>query len=199
MSRENNLALAEAGVTLDDEGRPHGFLVGKAAALSDWLFRKEQDEFKRLVWRVQAQQYWARKTPEQKEHAYAYRRQWAKDHPESVKRSAKKSKAKYRQDPTRAEAENRRAKRRAESAVRRAATVYECDHCGSQWSPVGRIPCRPPRWCSIKCRNAHTLEARRAAGQCFDCRAPAHGKIRCATCQKRGLARAKEARARKRS
>lgn len=40
--------LAESGVTLDDEGRPDGFQVGRDAAISEWKLRKEEEEFQDL-------------------------------------------------------------------------------------------------------------------------------------------------------
>jgi len=48
VSEDNSQRLAEAGVTLDDEGRPDGFGVGKEAAMREWLHRKEVREFKKL-------------------------------------------------------------------------------------------------------------------------------------------------------
>jgi hypothetical protein len=110
-----------------------------------------------------------------------------------------KARKKYRADPDRTEVVNRRAKRRAESAARKAATVYECVHCAAQWSPVGRIPTRKPKYCSVKCRNAHLAERCRAEGICIDCKGPSPSTVRCPKCKRRALDNAKKARARKRA
>jgi len=41
--------LALHGVTWTEDGRPDGFLVGKAAALADWQHRRERAEFLKLT------------------------------------------------------------------------------------------------------------------------------------------------------
>ena len=160
MLRPTDNRLSVAGVTWDDDGAPVGFQIGKNAALLDWQHKREAKEFQRLVWRLQARKYWAAKDPERKQRIYEYRRQWALDHPERVKEYNAKAKAKRRADPKvrAAEAREKRERRAVQSQKRRARTVYTCIVCGTQWSPVGRIPSRPPHTCNNGARCKSRLQ-----------------------------------------
>ena len=148
-----------------------GFLTGKAAAIADWRFRKEQKdpEFRRLVWRLQAKKYWAEKDPARKAAIVAYRERWREEHRELHNAYSRKAKRKRRNNPEirAAEISAKRAKRAAASQRRRAATVYTCEVCGSQWSPIGRIPTQPPKYCEQRCASkaayARAKEARATA------------------------------------
>lgn len=160
-------ALSVAGVTWDEDGVPRGFQIGRSAALLDWQHKREAKEFLRLVWRLQAKKYWAAKDPERKRRIYEYRRQWAQDHPEAVRQMMAKAKEKYRSRPqNRAkEAMQKRERRAVEREKRRAETVYTCVECGAQWSPIGRIPSRPPKYCSLSCRGKVAYRRDKAAGK----------------------------------
>lgn len=147
MSEGDRMALHVAGVTWDEDGVPWGFQVGKSVALLDWQHKREEKEFQRLVWRLRARKYWAAKSPESKARIRDYRRRWALRHPGLVKgynaKARKKRTGAYRAK----QAERQRAVRAIATAERRAATVYTCCVCGTQWSPVGRLPPREPHVC----------------------------------------------------
>ena len=170
MARRSSAAVAlqERDIDVDYSERA-GFLTGKSAAIAEWRFRKEQGDpkFRQLVWRLQAKKYWAAKSPDRKARIYAYRRQWAKEHPERVRAMMVRAHRKFRSDPRNREHEARqkREKRAVGSQARRAATVYTCVVCGAQWSPVGRIPTRPPIYNSLSCRNRVQYARARAAGK----------------------------------
>lgn len=151
--------LAELGLSWDDDGRAVGFQIGKAAALLDSQHRREEREFKRLVrrlqWRRLAAKRWRDLTPEQRAAVVAYRKRWAAAHPEQMKRIYAKARKKRRSNPRKRalELQQKRDRRKRETQERRAATVYTCAECGSQWSPWGgRLPARPPKYCSQSCR-----------------------------------------------
>ena len=120
--------------------------------------RKERDELellcRRLSWRKFAKKWWANATPEQKAKVYAYRQQWARENWGRVLESGRKAKRKRRAKPGAwaAELSEKRARRAAETQARRAELVYTCSSCGSQWCQLGRIPSRPPKYCTQACR-----------------------------------------------
>lgn len=154
---------------LDYEDMKSGFAVGKAAAIADWQFRKEQNDgdFKHLVWRLQAKKYWAAKPSERKARIFGYRRRWALEHPEQVKASAAKARKKLRGDPRKRAKElaDKRARHAEKSQARRAATVYTCAVCEVQWCQLGRIPARPPKYCVQACRSRANYLRAKAAGK----------------------------------
>jgi hypothetical protein len=165
--------LQEHGVTWDEDGQPQGFQVGRAAALLDWQARREgtQDpEFKRLVWRLQARNYWAAKAPERKARIYQYREEWRRRNYEHVRALHNAWRRARRADPEywARELAKKRARHAAKSAARRAATIYTCEVCGKQWGPdpKKRIPTNPPKYCSTRCHSKaqyrrHTPEQRK--------------------------------------
>jgi hypothetical protein len=166
--------LAEAGVPLDEEGRALGYSVTgtRAAGIHEWLLKREDPrrdpEFRRLVWRLRAKRDWATKSPERKSAIRAYRKQWYEDNKERCFELAAKWKRERRKDPTYREAENatKRAKRAVETEQRRRSIVYTCEQCGAQWSNFkGRIPSRPPKYCSSSCRARANYERGKAAGK----------------------------------
>lgn len=56
------------------------------------------------------------------------------------------------------------AKRALETQRRREQTVYTCRVCGSYWSPLGRLPTRPPTYCSQACRSREGYRRAKARG-----------------------------------
>jgi hypothetical protein len=191
MARKSGAARAAEGDELElDYAERDGFLTGRNAAIQDWRFRKEQQEgdFQRLVWRLQAKKYWAAKPEERKALIRAYRERWRKEHMDRANESSRKSKAKRRRDPQlrRVEIEEKRAKRAVERQARRAAIVYTCAVCGTQWSPaVGRIPARAPKYCpnGTSCRGRANYQRGKAAGKRWALRTKEHRTDRRASLQ----------------
>lgn len=155
MGRSQNARAAQDRDIDVDYSERAGFLTGKAAAVAEWRFRQEVNDptFRRLVWRLQAAKYWRAKNPASKARIMAYRARWRETHREQYNAACAKAKRKRRANPKIREAENaeRRATRAIESQKRRAETVYTCRVCGSYWSPVGRLPTRPPTYCGTAC------------------------------------------------
>jgi hypothetical protein len=147
----NQLALH--GVTWTEDGAPAGFLVGKAAALSDWRIRKEIEdpEFQHLVWRLQARKYWRAKNPASKARIYEYRREWRRRNYDRYRAAVNACRRRLRANPEywARELATKRARHALKSATRRAATVYTCLWCGAKFGPdpKKRIPTRPPQYC----------------------------------------------------
>lgn len=137
-----------------------GMLVGRAAALAEWSIRKEIDdpEFKqlceRLRWRNYAKKKWARLSPEEKRKINAYREEWRRQHPERCREISREAQRRRRQDKKKRDKDNaaRRAEFQRKTQIRRSETVYICAECGAQWCQLGRIPSRPPKYCSRVCR-----------------------------------------------
>ena len=154
-----------------DYSERDGFLTGKAAAIADWRFRKERNdpEFRRLIWRLQAKKYWAAKDPDRKAAIVAYREKWREEHRELHNAYSRKAKRKRRSNPEirAAEIAEKRAKRAVGRQQRRAATVYTCQVCGTQWSPLGRLPSRPPSYCpnGAACRSKANYQRGKADGK----------------------------------
>lgn len=144
--REQNQQLAEAGVVLDEEGRPDGFQVGREAALSDWLFQREVAEFEALEKRLRQRQHEQR---------------WRAENPERWREVQAKSRAKRRSDPeTRAKelaASAARGRRRRREA--RAGAVWTCAVCGKHWAPKSL---HKTDYCSVKCRDRAKYLRRKA-------------------------------------
>jgi hypothetical protein len=159
-----------------------GFLTGKAAAIADWLAKKEKNDpaFRRLVWRLQWKKYWKSKDAVRKAAIVAYRKRWAKDNHERVRKAANKARKKRRGVAAnwKAELAAKKAKRAVARQARRAATVYTCVQCGSQWSPIGRIPSRPPKYCDRPCLAKANYERGKKAGKAWALRTKEHRKDR---------------------
>lgn len=171
MTRKSAAARAASDDDLEiDYSERAGFLTGKAAALAEWQHKKLKNdpEFRRLIWRLQAKKYWATKPEERKKAIRAYRKAWAKARPDHLRLIYQRARRKRRSDPKkwRAELDAKKAKREIARRAKRAATVYTCCDCGTQWSPgVGRLPARPPIRCPNRCRTPEKLEKQRLAMQ----------------------------------
>lgn len=145
--------LEEHGITWHEDHTPIGFQVGRAAALSEWKFRREADDpaFKRLVLRLQARKQWADKTPEKKSRIREYRQTW--EQANRAERLAATNQAR-RKRRTKAIRAKEAAAKRARRAERRIGIVYVCLQCGQRWQqdPEKRFPSRRPDYCSRSCR-----------------------------------------------
>lgn len=121
--------------------------------------RKELSEFarlcRRLSWRKYAKAWWATAALEQKARVYAYRQEWARRNWQKVLESGRRAKKKRRSRPEVREHEARQKREAREPARlrRRAELVYTCAVCGAQWCQLGRIPSRPPKFCTQSCRS----------------------------------------------
>lgn len=146
----------------DEDGRIDEYqIIGtRSRGIEEWKQRKEAEEFERLIDRLRQQKYWRNLPLEKKRQIIEKRKQWARQNPERVRESARKAKKKRRANGK--EAAERRRRRAELRQERRAATVYTCGNCGAQWSPVGRIPSRPPKWCSTRCASAAQYEREKA-------------------------------------
>jgi hypothetical protein len=140
-----------------------GFMVGKAAALADWSFRKDEKAFARLVNSLRV-------------------RKWQRENPEKSRAKARRWWAKHREEAL--------AKQRERS--RRAPRQQTCDVCQKPFAlpyphPRGSVPKR----CSDECRREATnrqarkdqAKKRRATGQavssCTVCGRPGHNRRTC--------------------
>lgn len=162
----------------------YGEIGARELRLREWAsLRGERDEpaptplaFKRLVWRLQAKKYWRAKNPESKAKIIAYRKAWAEVHKEQYRAAVNAAKRRRRAHPEiRAEeAAEKRARRAVKTRARRDATVYSCAVCGVQWSPVGgRLPSRPPKYCTQPCRSRANYRRGRAQGKAWALRGAA--------------------------
>lgn len=93
---------------VDFEDAESGYQVGRAAALSDWAFRKQQDRDRRLF-AVLMNKRWEARNPER---AAALHRKataaWKRRDPEAFKASLRRRKVRYRQrHADRVKAQNR--------------------------------------------------------------------------------------------
>ena len=162
-----------------------GFLVGKAAALSEWSLRKEinDPEFERLIDCLRQKRYWANLPPEKKAWHLAYRKKWREENKErydacvlaAKRRGRKQNAAWYRNERVR-----RRAKEAALTAERRKE-VYTCVVCDAQWCiAFGRVPTQRPKYCTQSCRGRANYLRAKAAGAPW----AKHNKAasRCGTC-----------------
>jgi hypothetical protein len=167
--------LAKAGIPLDEEGRAVGYSVTgtRAQGIHDWLLKREDPkrdpEFKRLVWRLLAKRHYANLSPEKKAAYRAYRKQWYEDNKDHCNEMVAKWKRERRaKDPAyrEAEAKAKRERRAAETEQRRRSIVYTCEQCGAQWQNFkGRIPSRPPKYCSRSCASRANYLRGKAAGK----------------------------------
>ena len=133
--------------------------------LREWMAAPPDEDFQRLIWRLQARKYWQAKNPESKARILEYRRQWAKDHPEQVRASMLASKRRFNARNRERLVAEKRAKYAAKSQARREATVYVCQLCGAEWCQIGRIPSRPPKFCSQPCKSRIGYLRAKAAGK----------------------------------
>lgn len=139
--------------SFDDDGRLAGysFTGTRGRGVYEWQEKRDAAEFKKLCDRLRQKKWWRELSAEERQAVYLKRRAWAKANPERAKEITRKAKAKRRKSgKAAAESRARRARKRAK---RRAATVYTCAMCPAQWSPIGRIPSRPPKYCGQRCRS----------------------------------------------
>lgn len=139
-----------------------GKIGPREAGLIAWRERKEERDFgrlcRRISWNNFAKRRWRKMTPEQRAAVYAYRKGWADAHRDVIRTKARAKHKRERANKKFRDAENaeKRARRAVETQKRRESTVYTCQWCGSQWSPIGRLPAHPPLYC---CHN-HGAKAR---------------------------------------
>lgn len=120
---------------IDFEDAQSGFLVGHAAKLADWRFRKEQEEFNRLVNVLRAKK-WDLEHPERRrERANRYARK-----PEVVVRQTAATTA-------------RRRKQRHAERLAKGGEVFRCLECRAEWCPApwARGLAGRGRFCSAAC------------------------------------------------
>lgn len=121
-----------ARLDVDYEDMKTGFQSGRAAALSDWSFRKEQKEFATVVNRLRV-------------------KKWAKENPEKRRRNANR----YASKPAVKARQRAWQIRRRHGALKARATVYVCvePDCRAEWCRVpGTYRGGPtPRYCSSAC------------------------------------------------
>lgn len=147
-----------------DAERGHRITSEREVRIRDWLIlgsAKDRREWKLLTNRLWMKRWRERWTPEQRAHHEARVKAWKAANPEKVRELVRRCKAKLRKARAPSylrEKAAQRAKREAEKRARRAATVYTCWRCGSQWSPAGRIPCRVPTHCGRKCKAREQYE-----------------------------------------
>lgn len=153
----------------DDEGAfrgDRGFLVGKAAALADWSFKKEKKEFGKLVNRLRAKK-WAK---ENREHVNAYHRERNKLPKMKAARSIWK-------------------KRRRIRNHRKNAPVIVCENaaCGAAFCRIRPWKGQKPRYCSNACRLTTKVRRRREqrSVSCPCGRAMSGKRERCRWCAQR--------------
>jgi hypothetical protein len=133
---------------VDYEDMKSGFQAPRAAALADWAFRKEQQEFGVLVNRLRA-------------------RKWAKDHPERANARSRKWQAAHR-----AAVQDAQRRRRFKRWVARAGQGIVCADCGVWFCEARPRKGMARRFCSAACRwrlltreNARRHRAERGAKQ----------------------------------
>lgn len=138
MARPSSAARAASG--RDDEidvdySERAGFLTGRAAAMADWAFRKEQREGDKLIARLY-QRHWARRE--------------RRRHPERVRARLQRWRDANR--------EHVRALERTRRAKRRRPVVIVCKECGKREERRRRAA-----YCSAKCRGKRIWQARAKA------------------------------------
>lgn len=110
-----------------------GFLIGKAAAMSEWALRKEIDdpEFERLCRRL-------------------YKRKWARENHERLKERLLESCRRYRaRHPERLKEINRRAKRKRREQNPRSFRCRDCD------AEIVVIHGQGRKFCDARCRDRY--------------------------------------------
>lgn len=112
-----------------DYSERNGFLTGKAAALSDWSFRREQKSFEKLVARLRAAR-------------------WRKANPDLARESNRRTRLKHGARYN----ERQRNRRRVVAARRRKPRT--CEQCRRTWTPLRARSTYETRFCSRRCRNA---------------------------------------------
>ena len=128
----------------------------------EWFSLREEGEgprtFKLLIKALQARRYWREASPERRARMVAYRKQWAAEHPEAVKKAVQECKRRQRKAKTPAflrEVANKRARRRRELVERHASAVYTCTVCGAQWCTALHVQLPKkfkPKYCGSTCR-----------------------------------------------
>lgn len=151
-------------LALDHNDIKHGFMVGRAARMADWAFKREQEEFERTLSVLRA-------------------KKWRKENPERARKNARTYAKRH---AVKLVVHVRRWRHRR---ARKAATVYTCRNpeCGVQWCrvPFGRPNGNNrPTYCSATCCNRarylrglaggwawRAIEAKRAARRAGERRA----------------------------
>lgn len=110
---------------LDFEDRQTGMLIGRAAAMADWSFRRDQRDFAKLVAVLRA-------------------KKWAQENPEQRKAIANRYAAK---PEARAQALQLAKERRA----RKPIPVLVCSECAALFIKAGRKGGTVPKFCSTAC------------------------------------------------
>lgn len=120
---------AHARVAVDFNDLKTGFQSGKAAALSDWSFRKEQAEFEKVVNRLRA-------------------RKWAKENPEQRREIA----LRYSRKPEVGDHQLALARQRRLERHRAKAEVFACVECRVEFCLVKpKAGGRPRKYCTTAC------------------------------------------------
>lgn len=125
-------------IPVDYEDMKTGFQSGKAAALADWSFRKEQREFKVIVNRLRA-------------------RKWAKENPARANANARVYQAKPGIRAKMNQAQNGRRRRVWLAAV----PVVSCRGCGVEFCPAFPKRGKPRAFCTDTCKSYFHWRARR--------------------------------------
>lgn len=133
--------MKASGVDFDD--MQTGFQSPRAAGIADWLFRKEEAEFGKLVNRLRVKK-WAKANPDKRR--------------KIANRYAAKPDVRARQD----------ARARQERLAEHRSKVVVCQECGVELCEVKPRKGMPRRWCTNACfqRNKYqrtTPGARRCA------------------------------------
>lgn len=136
--------------------------------MREWFSLREHGEgprdFKRLVWALQQRRAWAKKAPERKARIFAYRKKWAKEHPETARDWKRRGRA--AQAPWWQKQLARKREKFAEVSAKRRAVPWTCVVCGVQWCTVGRLPAGfKPKYCSQSCRGRAAYQRAKKAGK----------------------------------
>lgn len=115
-------------IPVDYEDLKSGFQSGKAAALADWAFRKEQAEFVKVVNRLRV-------------------RKWAKENPEKRRAIANR----YARKPGVSDRTTLLSKRRRHERHRKAGKVIVCAECRAAFCEVKPRRGLPRRFCTANC------------------------------------------------
>jgi hypothetical protein len=117
-------------LALDFEDVKTGFQTGKAAALSEWAFRKEQAEFEVLVNRLRV-------------------KKWAKEHPERRRAIGLRY---YHESPGAKQRQLARARRRRREQQRASAPVIVCAECRVEFCCAKlQRGGKPRKYCTVAC------------------------------------------------
>lgn len=122
----------------DDSGRVVGFAVGREARMRDWVHRREERDFEKLIAKLRAAK-------------------WAKANP--ARRRVIVQRWEARHVPERRAAQRARRAR----AYRASPTVYTCRGCGAKWCKAPWIRNHSAEWCTRLCKLRTRYAERKAA------------------------------------